>query len=347
MNKTVTRYLVLNLGLFALLMLIILSITGAFLGAQKAKLFFNSPPLAVFWILLTLLFGAGLIFWKSLRRRPFLLMCHTGCMAVLIGGLWGSQAAHRLRAAAGMEPKLTKGVMTLHQGQTGRRVFLDDQTGVFELPFTVRLAETAAAFYDDPILGIYNAWGKLIGTIPAAVAEVYELPDAPDIKARVKQRFANLRLTPRPEGGIQAVEGQDPQGSPGYEVVVHTPEENEYVLYVFERWESHFVPHIPFLARYFPPRMPKEYKSRLILEKDSRILTQKTIRVNAPLYCAGYHFYQSTFGRDEIGPYSGIMVVSDSGVWTVFSGYALITLGLFGQFWVQPILRRRTKQETA
>jgi hypothetical protein len=346
MNKTFGRYLVLNLGLFALLMLTIFSITGAFLGAQKAGQFFNSPPLAVFWSLLTLLLAAGFIFWKSLWQRPSLLLCHVGCIVVLLGAMWGSPTTHRLRDAAGMEPTPLKGVMMLRQGQSSRQVVLDNQAGEFTLPFAVRMVETGVSYYDTPSIAIYDTQGRFLGSIPAAAGDSYQLSESSGIDVQITRRFENLRLL-RKEEGFEGIEGEPGQTNPGYEVTFTRPDGSTFRQYVFERFGPHFVPNMQFVSRFITGGMPKEYRSLLSIEQDGRVLTQKTIRVNDPLYCGGYHFYQSTFGRDDIGPYSGIMVVSDSGVWAVFAGFALIVLGLIGRFWVQPILRRQRPKEAA
>ncbi len=326
-------------------MLILFSIAGAFMGAEYAKMFFNSPPLAIFWFFLAGLFAAGFVFWKSLIRRPCLLMCHAGCLAVLLGGLWGAPATHRLREALGAEPKAIKGMITLRQGQSSRQVILDDRShSVFELPFTVHLPETGVTHYDDPTLGIYGRDGKLIARIPTIPDQEYTLPTQDDVGVRLERRFENLRLE-RDEGGVVGVEGDPDRRNPGYEVHFTMPDGSMTRQFVFERLEPHGMQHQLFLARYLPPFIVREYKSLLKIEKDGRVVRQKHIRVNDPLYYGGYHFYQATFGQDDIGPYSGIMVVSDSGVWMVFFGYALLTVGLFGQFWLLPLKRRKTKRE--
>ena len=346
MNKAVTRYLVLNMGLLALLMLIILSITGAFLGADKARLFFNSIPLAAFWIALTLLFASGFIFWKSLYLRPYLLLCHAGCIAILAGALWGSAAAHHLRTTFGLPPKLTKGVMMLRQGQSDYKVFLDASDDVFGLPFSVHLIQTAVMHYDDPTIDIYTPQGLLMIRIPPTPGQTYPLSHDGTATVQVAARFKNLRLAPSDQG-MTAIEGPSDKSNPGFELVFHMPDGTSSRQYVFELFEPHFRPKIPYLSRFSAPQIPKEYQSTLVLEKDGRPLTQKTIRVNDPLYYDGYHFYQNTYGRDETSSYSGIMVVSDSGVWAVFAGYGAIMVGLIGQFWIQPLLRRYKSREGA
>ncbi len=343
-NKTVARYLVLNLGLFFMLLLILFSITGAFLGAERAALFFNSPPLAVFWVAMTVVFAAGFVFWKSLRRRPFLLLCHAGCIAVLLGGMWGSRAAHQLRDAVGAEPKAIKGMMMLRPGQSERRVFLDDQTSVFELPFTVHMHDTAVSYYDEPSLGIYTLDGRFIGRVPTKAGYTYPLDDAAETKVHVVRRFENLRLE-TDERGIRGIEGPPGRRNPGYEVIFIQPDSRTFRHYVFEMFDPHMPTDAPYLVRFLPPRIAREYTSDLSIERDGQTVAQKTIRVNHPLYYDGYHFYQTTFGQDEHGFYSGIQVVSDSGVWMVFFGYALLTIGLCGQYWVVPLMRRRRRRE--
>ena len=54
--------------LVAMGMLAVLSVAGAFLGAEGAKQFFNSIPLKVYWYILALLFVIGFV--------EFLQGCH-------------------------------------------------------------------------------------------------------------------------------------------------------------------------------------------------------------------------------------------------------------------------------
>lgn len=331
----------LNVGILTLLMLVIVAITGAFLGAEKAALFFNSPPLAVFWIVLFCVFMAGFVCWRSLWRRPNLLLCHLGCIAVLFGGMWGSAAGHRLRQAVGWPSEKIKGTILLREGQVGSEV-VAERGEKFTLPFSVHLERTGVSHYDTPSLGIYSQRGELIGRLAAVVdGQVYELPAESGVRVEVVQKFARLRLIRQDDGTLTGIEDDAAADNPGYAVAFTLSDGRVQRQYVFERFEPHFSGQLPFVTVFLPPQIPKEYQSTLLVQRDGQTLAQKTIRVNDPLYYGGYHFYQSTFGRDERGAYSGIMVVSDSGLWCVFTGYAMMTAGLFGQFWLRPLLRRR------
>jgi len=110
-------------ALIAIAALAVLSIVGAFLGAERAGELFNSIPLAVFWwVLLTLLVG-GFVATGRLIRRPAVLAMHLGVVLVVAGGMWGSAAGHRLRARLGRGEKVRKAYMVIWQGQTASHLY--------------------------------------------------------------------------------------------------------------------------------------------------------------------------------------------------------------------------------
>ena len=108
----------------------VLSIYGAFLGAQRAKVFFNSVPMTGFWCFLFLLFVTGFFVYPSLRRRFALMAIHAGCVLVLAGGMVGSAKGHILLDRLLRMHSLTRGSMLLHQGQSSNQVALELGTGV-------------------------------------------------------------------------------------------------------------------------------------------------------------------------------------------------------------------------
>lgn len=75
----------------------------------------------------------------------------------------------------------------------------------------------------------------------------------------------------------------------------------------------------------------KAYRSRVTVDGEA-----KTIEVNQPLVRNGFHLYQANY-KPEDPTWSGIQVVKDPGLWTVYAGMALICLGLVQAFY----LRRR------
>lgn len=91
------------------------------------------------------------------------------------------------------------------------------------------------------------------------------------------------------------------------------------------------------------PTKVKDYISDIILIKDGKPVAQKKIEVNYPLRYAGYDFYQSSYGQDELGTYSVLQVASNRGASTVFAGYTLLTIGLFVHFGLKIIKQRKPR----
>ena len=75
-------------GLLLIIVLIALSIYGAFIGAERAQQFFNQPPLVVYWMALAVLLVIGIAAFRRLLRVPGLLLIHAGCVLILAGGMW-------------------------------------------------------------------------------------------------------------------------------------------------------------------------------------------------------------------------------------------------------------------
>lgn len=121
------RRSVLWAGLALIVLLIFLSIYGAFVGAQRAKDFFNSLPLAIYWLALILLLVIGLVVFSRLVRVPALLFIHAGCILVLLGSIWASQAGHKLQKHLFGIDKIPTAQMTIYEGYSESHVVLEDR----------------------------------------------------------------------------------------------------------------------------------------------------------------------------------------------------------------------------
>ncbi len=340
----------------------VFSVRGAFMGAERAKVFFNSVPMVVFWYFLLLLFVAGFLVCASLRKRWSLLAIHAGCVLVLVGGMVGSEKGHKLSADATeickrlisrwlpsqqnndseqsfQKHSFTKGNMSLHQGQLSNQVVLDTDVGVVELPFTIGLKEAFIEYYDKPAIRFNNATLSDF-SISAEVGEEIELPYGQGT-LQVVGAYRNFKMK-QVDGRMTPYESTEPGVNPAYELILTPAGKPPETFFVFERFGMHATPGRSYRAEYMAPRMVKDYKSVLQVIDKGEVVRETTIEVNKPLYYGGYHFYQSTFAYDQFGPVSGISVSSSRGVWTVFVGYAMIFIGLVFQFWPK-ILKRGSK----
>ncbi len=130
--------------------LIVLSIYGAFVGAERASELFNSVPMQIFWFLITIAFAASLVLFPSLVKRPSLLLIHLGCIGILAGSIWASQTGHEIQKKLFGIDKVHSGRMLVYEGHKINKVLMSGHEGVFELPFALGLNDFWMELYDSP-----------------------------------------------------------------------------------------------------------------------------------------------------------------------------------------------------
>jgi hypothetical protein len=83
----------------------------------------------------------------------------------------------------------------------------------------------------------------------------------------------------------------------------------------------------------------RAFRSRVSILEGGAAVRQETLSVNHPLAHKGHWLYQSNY-RPEDPTYSGILVMRDPGLGIVYTGFAMISLGVILSFYVRPRLRR-------
>jgi hypothetical protein len=145
------RRMLLWSALTGMLLVMALSIAGAFTGGRLAGLLFNSPVMAVVWTALILLLIAALLEVPALVRRGGLLTMHAGALFVIAGAMWGSHAGHRLQAELLGIDKVADGQMFLRAGRMDDEVLVEtpysDLGWVERLPFAVKLERVSLEHY--------------------------------------------------------------------------------------------------------------------------------------------------------------------------------------------------------
>jgi len=116
-------------ALVLIIVLTAMSIYGAFVGADRAQMFFNNAPSAVFWALFALALMAGFVAFRRLIRVPGLLLIHVGCILVLIGGALGSEKGYRVTG----NDKILKGDMQIFEGQASKQVRTEKKIPLFDI----------------------------------------------------------------------------------------------------------------------------------------------------------------------------------------------------------------------
>ncbi len=144
------KHTVLSAVMAALVTLVLLSVIGAFWGADRATQLFNSAPMKIFWILLAALLSAGLIFFPKELKKPGFLAMHLGCLLVIAGGMLGSRAGHALMDRLGVH-KVRFVMVAMQIGDRVGKVIVDAdsrQPYLADLPFEVELKDAWTEHYE-------------------------------------------------------------------------------------------------------------------------------------------------------------------------------------------------------
>ena len=312
-------------GLCLILLLILFSIYGAFIGAAKAQAFFNSLPLSVYWLAFTLLLIAAIFVFGRLIHFQGLLMMHLGCVLVFGGGMWGSPAGFKLRDAIFNTDTLRTGQMVLHEGMTSDAVETG-QGGSKTLPFSIRLVDFRLEHYDTGRLWIQTP--HEVVAIAAASGSSCTLGGYLG-SVEVVRRFANFKIIRQDD---QQVVIDDPAGNsnPALELRLTRQDGTQTMRYVFERFEGHVRPEDNFRFRY--SRAIRDYISDLEVIKEGTVVARKSIEVNHPLHFGGYFIYQQGYDH-QAGRFTVLRITNDRGVGLVFFGYLLVCAGLLWHQW--------------
>ena len=344
--KNRVKRLVLWAGLLLILLLTGFSIYGAFIGAESAKGFFNSIPLAVYWLAFAVLLISAIALFRRLLCFRGLFLIHLGGIIILAGGIIGSQAGFRIQDKLSGTDTIRTGQMIINEGTTERALELED--GVIKmLPFAIKLVDFKIEYYQPGQLIIRTPKGEGF-KIPAEPGQKYVLgagstssPQDDLGSVEIVRRFENFKLT---REGDKRVAIDDPNGgpNPALEVRLKKPDGSETTRYVFERFPGHARPddNLQFSYR----RSIKDFLSDVEVVKDNKVVTRKSIEVNKPLHYGGYLFYQQGYDSDA-GRYTVLGVTSDKGLGIVFLGYILLCAGVFWHFWLRHIFGDREMED--
>lgn len=313
--------------LIAIVTLAVLSVHGAFLGAGRAQAFFNSVPVAVFWGAFVVLLGAGIVAFRRLLWVPSLLLMHLGCILVVVGGMWGSRPGQDLQERFLATERISKGRMPILEGTAENRVAIADSNETKELPFSIRLRKFRIEYYEPGDLYIYSRDGRR-WKLPAEAGRTQTL--GRDLgRVTIQRVFRNFRMD---ISGDERIALDAPGGSnPALEVTIERPDGSTARRYVFLQRAGHNNPNDPLALTY--TQSVRDYISELEVVRDNEVVASKDIEVNHPLYYDGYHFYQHEYGQNQFGDYTILMVVADSGLRIVYSGYAMLMVGIVWHFW--------------
>ena len=314
------RLLLLALGLVLLAVLATLSVTSAFMGAARAREFFNLPLMAGFWALLLGVIAVSLLLIRRLRRFNGLMAMHLGCVLVLAGAMWGSKLGQKFQHHILKLPLPLQGYMIVPEGGSDNRVVGPDGDILGQLPFSVELRGFWMDYYSPGTLLVEAQDGRRF-SVKAEPGTRYVLADdLPTLE--IIRTFNNLRIMPG-ENGNEMVDA--PGGANGaVELHVIDSDGSSKRQFAFEKFPGHV--HPDDVLRFQYQRMVKDYFSELAIEQNEQHVKTQIIEVNKPLAFGGYHFYQHDYDH-EGNLYTVLGVAPDTGLDAVYAGFALIGIG--------------------
>jgi hypothetical protein len=322
------RRAILWAALLLIVLLVGLSVFGAFIGADRAKAFFNSLPMGVYWWLLIILLAAGIVLFKRLIRVPSLLLMHLGCIVILLGGMWGSFGGHIIQKRFFGIDKIPRGRMAIAEGSQEDRLILTDVNETRTLPFTVRLVSFRLEYYPGGILTLQDK----------ATGRMWRLTAEPNATLSLSRRLGRATIERIYENFKVDVEDgkvvmyDEPDGyNPAVEFRLDEPNGTTIHKRVFEQFPARSRPEDPVEMRY--AKVVRAYISEVEIVRDGVVVAHGDIEVNHPLHYDGYNLYQSDYGEDHGGAYTVLTVASDSGLTAVYAGYAMLMIGLCWHFW--------------
>ena len=311
-------------------LLFFLSVYGAFIGSRRAKEFFNSVPLAIYWLAFIILLLIGIGLFRRLLRAPALLLIHVGCMFILAGALWGSVRGHELRQKLFGIDKIPSGFMQIYEGHSDNHV-ISEGDQIRELPFYIGLKDFRIEYYKPEYLRAQSLQGD-IWILPVEIGAEYFLSSEYGT-IKILRAFENFKIPLEGKNRI-AVDDPGPGSNPAIEVQINSPNGQATARYIFERLPGHMHPGDQLLLSY--QRVISEYISELQVVRDGEIVIEKDIQVNYPLRYGGYHFYQQDYDH-QAGRYTILEVTSDSGLYLVYAGYLMLCFGLCWHFWINKL----------
>ncbi len=167
--------------------LAVLSVAGAFLGAQRAAALFSSVPLIAFWILLAGGLAAGFFAFKRLIRSPGLLSMHVGALLILLGSMYGSAKSHDVASRLFGSRKVQSGYVVVREGMASNSIIDAEQNEIGRLPFSVHLKDFWLEHY-EPEDGRWN----LIVAAPDQYRE--DAPVAWNVGEEIELPYVGARL---------------------------------------------------------------------------------------------------------------------------------------------------------
>lgn len=307
---------------------------------------FHGLPFA----LLMALFGAAVIASATLRwpvklRNLGFFVCHVGLITSLAGAAASATLAIRGRIDLHAGGETAKQVRVTRAGQpTGEYAALGFDLKLDKFDLVNYETEYRVGYYEQATVrdedGVLREQWRLKASFDPDL-EKHRLPSGDSFQLEgIYPDFA-----PRPVEGKPGVYRYETASSewknPAVLVEVHQGGLPKQQIMMANRSTSYVL--APGRALVFERRAEeaKAYVSHVTAVQND-VKERRAIAVNDPFTFGSWTFYQVNYNPQD-PTYSGLEAVYDPGVPWVFTGFALISLGVFYMFYVEPRLKKQKK----
>jgi hypothetical protein len=320
---------------------------GKLIVALRLDDIFHGVPFA----LLMALFGASVMASSTMRGWPRVktagfFICHVGLMTSLAGAAASATLSIRGRIDLHAGGETATQVRVTKAGQpTGEisRLGFDLHLDRFEL--VNYEPEYRVAYYEQVMVtdehGTHPDWRLKASFDPDT--EKHRLPNGDSF--RLKAIYPDFR--PTPDAATQQVAlgtASDEWRNPAVTIEVNQGGLPREAVLLAARPTPIFLSKTSGLVFEKRDKEVKAFISHVTAKQESGEV-KRTVSVNDPFTFNGWTLYQVNYNPNDPS-YSGLEAVYDPGVVWVFTGFALICLGVFWMFYVEPRLRKKAPVPT-
>ena len=270
-----------------------------------------------------------------------MLLIHLAWIFIILGAMAGSVKGHELIKRLFGRDKIRSGEITIYEGQSQNEVLIREEkaplqvSGFYEkqLPFAIKLKDFRIESYKSGQLFVLSSQQQ-VWQLAARPGTKYVLdPNVGSIK--ILDVYKNFRI----ENG-KAFDSNEPSSNPAVWIQYNTPKGSVVRKYIFSKFKNPVFENDKIFVDYVPDI--KDFYSNIEIIKDNKAVAAGTIEVNKPFHFGGYHLYQYNYDAME-GRFTILGVVSDTGLNLVYTGYALLCIGIFWHCWLRslPLLPSR------
>jgi hypothetical protein len=310
---------------------------------------FHGLPFALLMALFgSSVFASATLRWPVKVRNAGFFICHVGLLTSLAGAAASATLAIRGRIDLFAGGETAQKVRVTRAGQpTGELALLGFDLHLDRFQLVNYETEYRVGYYEQRLVPDENGVPRQQWKLKASFdpdGEKHRLPGGDSFQ--VKGLYPDFRPVPDPANN-RVVYGTASKewNNPAIAVEVNATGVQRDNLMFAGKPSPVFLGPDRALVFERRDKEAKQYVSYVsALQGSGKV--ERSISVNDPMTFAGWTLYQVNYNPND-PTYSGLEAVYDPGVAWVFAGFALICLGVFYMFYVEPRLKKGAKAAAA